>query len=243
MKVLIDSKYRESGTLTNYKYILPHPVKNVREVRLLQSVIPNSIYQLASGYNTFDFTEDPAGTPDAQTITLTPGNYTGSELATEIETQLNADMTGNDYSVSYDSNTNKLTTTKTSGTWKYDSGNGEEIIRILGIPSTGSGNQTTDYEHDNQIDLSYPRYILVDLTTGATNTNDVMTNNGAHSFVLNLGGDPYVLEKTSSLADYLQIENNNNNDVRHIDVQIKLPGFVVSPDFHGIDHQLLIELL
>lgn len=246
MKVLIDSRFRESGSLTEYKYILPHPIKKVSEIRLLQTVLPNSIYSVDSSWNTFSFTEDPTGTPDQQTITIPVGNYTGTQLAQEIQTQLRADMTASDYVVSYNTQTNKLTTSSASVAWRYDTGMGEEMAGILGLNTTGSGTVSsgTDYEHTKQVDLSYPRYLYLDINTGASNTNDVMTNDDAHSFMVNLGKDPYELEKTTSLVDYFQVENNNNNDVRHLDIKILLPSRNDrSPEFNGIDHQFLLELL
>jgi len=243
MKVLIDSRFRDSGTIDEYSYALPHTIKKIREIRLLEATIPNSIYQIDSAWNGFTFTEDPDGTPEEVAIDLTPGNYTGSQLATEIETQLNADMTGNDYSVSYSSKTNKLTTSKASGEFRYDSGMSEEMQKILGLTIDGSGTQT-EYEHDNQVDVSYPRYLLLDVNTGSSNTNDIMTNDDAHSFILKIGDDPYTLETTNALADYMQVENNNFNDVKNINIKIRLPSAVDrTPNFNGIDHQLFLEFL
>ena len=245
MKVLIDSRFRDTGTIDEYSYVLPHAIKKVREIRLLESTFPNSIYQIDQAWNGFAFTEDPDGTPDEQAIDITPGNYTGAQLATEIETQLNSDMTGNDYTVTYSSKTNKFTTTKGSGEWSYDTGLSEEMQKILGLPIEGSGTQSTNYEHPDQMDLSYPRYLYLDINTGSTNTNDVMTNDDAHSFVIKLGDDPYNLETTNSLADYLQVENNNHVDVKVLNIKIRLPSVTTSrtPNFNGIDHQILLELL
>ena len=241
MKVLIDSKFRETGTIDEYKFLLPHPIKKVREIRLLQSVLPNSIYQIDTGYNSFSFTDD---TPETNTITLSLGNYTGTQLATEITTQLNATMTDSDFTVTYDDQTNKFTTTKAAGTWSYDTTANKEIREILGISSTGSGDQTTDWEHTNMVDLSFPRHIFIDVNTGSTNTNDVMTKADAHSFAVNLNGDPYTIDITSSLADYLQVENNNNNDARSISVKLHLPtSSDTIPNFNGLHHQLLLELI
>ena len=241
MKVLIDSKFRETGTIDEYKFLLPHPIKKVREIRLLQSVLPNSIYQIDTGYNSFPFTDD---TPETNTITLSLGNYTGTQLATEITTQLNATMTDSDFTVTYDDQTNKFTTTKADGTWSYDTTANKEIREILGISSTGSGDQTTDWEHTNMVDLSFPRHIFIDVNTGSTNTNDVMTKADAHSFAVNLNGDPYTIDITSSLADYLQVENNNNNDARSISVKLHLPtSSDTIPNFNGLHHQLLLELI
>jgi hypothetical protein len=242
MKVLIDSKFRETGTIDEYKFLLPHPIKKVREIRLLQSVLPNSIYQIDTGYNSFSFTDD---TPETNTITLSSGNYTGTQLAAEITTQLNATMTDSDFTVTYDDQTNKFTTTKAdAGTWSYNTTTNKEIREILGISSTGSGDQTTDWEHTNMVDLSFPRHIFIDVNTGSTNTNDVMTKSDAHSFAVNLNGDPYTIDITNSLADYLQVENNNNNDARSISVKLHLPtSSDTIPNFNGLHHQLLLELI
>jgi len=241
MKVLIDSKFRETGTIDEYKFLLPHPIKKVREIRLLQSVLPNSIYQIDTGYNSFSFTDGS----ETKTIILSSGNYTGILLAIEITTQLNTTMTASNFTVTYNSQTNKFTTTKTeAGIWSYNATTNKEIREILGISSTGSGNQTTDWEHTNMIDLSFPRHIFIDVNTGSTNTNDVMTKADAHSFVVNLNGDPYSIDFTSSLADYLQVENNNNNDARSISVKLHLPTTSDTiPNFNGLHHQLLLELI
>ena len=241
MKVLIDSKFRETGTIDEYKFLLPHPIKKVREIRLLQSILPNTIYQIDTGYNSFPFTH---GT-ETKTIILSSGNYTGSQLAAEITTQLNATMTDSDFTVTYNDQTNKFTTTKAdASTWSYNTATNKEIREILGISSTGSGDQTTDWEHTNMVDLSFPRHIFIDVNTGSTNTNDVMTKADAHSFAVNLNGDPYTIDITSSLADYLQVENNNNNDARSISVKLHLPtSSDILPNFNGLHHQLLLELI
>jgi len=241
MKVLIDSKFRETGTIDEYKFLLPHPIKKVREIRLLQSVLPNSIYQIDTGYNSFSFTDGS----ETKTIILSSGNYTGILLAIEITTQLNTTMTASNFIVTYNSQTNKFTTTKTeAGIWSYNATTNKEIREILGISSTGSGDQTADWEHTNMVDLSFPRHIFIDVNTGSTNTNDVMTKADAHSFVVNLNGDPYTIDITSSLADYLQVENNNNNDARSISVKLHLPTTSDTiPNFNGLHHQLLLELI
>jgi hypothetical protein len=241
MKVLIDSKFRETGTIDEYKFLLPHPIKKVREIRLLQSILPNSIYQIDTGYNSFSFTDGS----ETETIILSSGNYTGILLAIEITTQLNTTMTASNFTVTYNNQTNKFTTTKTeAGTWSYNATTNKEIREILGISSTGSGDQTTDWEHTNMVDLSFPRHIFIDVNTGSTNTNDVMTKADAHSFAVNLNGDPYTIDITSSLADYLQVENNNNNDARSISVKLHLPTTSDTiPNFNGLHHQLLLELI
>lgn len=71
-------------------------------------------WNIVAGFNDeLDFTEGVTG--DA-TATLTPGNYaTGTLLAAEIQTQLNAAATDNTYTVTYSTTTFKFTFTRATG--------------------------------------------------------------------------------------------------------------------------------
>ena len=57
--------------------------------------------QVIAGYNNYLWLQQALPTTAPKLINLTPGFYTGSELATELETQLNATFTGVTYAVSY----------------------------------------------------------------------------------------------------------------------------------------------
>lgn len=72
----------------------------------------NGRYNIHVGNNTLVFQED--GVAVDLTATLTPGNYTATELQAEIKTQMDA-AGANTYTVTYDSITMKYTIT-TSGT-------------------------------------------------------------------------------------------------------------------------------
>lgn len=247
MKVLVDSKYREDtdqDTITNYTYILKHPIKNVSRISLLESIFPNSLYIISSSLstNSFSFTDD---TPETKTITIPSGNYNGTDLASEITDAINSTMTDSDWTVSYSSATNKFTTTKTNGdTWSYNA-MGANMAGILGLPLTGSGDQTTNYEHTNMIDLSFPRYLYLDVFTHHSSNSEIATNSGSsHSFLIKMEENPYELENTKSLVDFQQIELNSNNDVTHLEIRITLPtqdGSTIYPDFNGVDHQIFLE--
>ena len=78
--------------------------------------IPNCEYAVNSHYNTIVFNE---GAGDI-TATLTQQNYTGTQLATELKTQLDS-AGGDTYTVVYDTQTFKLTITST-GTFQITAG-------------------------------------------------------------------------------------------------------------------------
>ena len=61
-------------------------------------------------------------------ITLTPGFYTGDELATELQTQLDATFTPITFTVAYSETTGLFTITPSSGTLRYiDSNNAQTL--------------------------------------------------------------------------------------------------------------------
>jgi len=64
-------------------------------------------------------------------ITLDAGNYTGTSLATEIESEIDAEIGANEINVTYDSDTGKFTFTEVGGTEAY-------TINWLTGPSTGN---------------------------------------------------------------------------------------------------------
>lgn len=85
-----------------------------------------------------------------ETITLTSGQYTGSELATEIETQLEA-VSSAAYTVSYDKTIHRMTLTKSSGTFTiyWNSGTNvsvsDNLARLLGFDTENNDTGALTY--------------------------------------------------------------------------------------------------
>jgi flagellar hook-associated protein 3 FlgL len=71
----------------------------------------NNLYTVTSANNALRF--DPGS--GAATVTLTAGKYTGSQLATELQTRLNAAGGGNTYTVTFDSPTAQFTIQNNAG--------------------------------------------------------------------------------------------------------------------------------
>lgn len=82
----VDSHQRESGTDSNFTYILNMDNKFYDSVCMLQCNIPKSYYLVQSGQNTFTLVE---GTSTV-TISLPIGNYGRSSFKTQLQTSLNA---------------------------------------------------------------------------------------------------------------------------------------------------------
>ena len=80
-------------------------------IELMNGCIPSYIYNVNTGWNTFQFKEGSI----VFTITLTPGYYTESTLLVELQTQLNA-VVGkqNTYTVALNPNNKKVQITSTN---------------------------------------------------------------------------------------------------------------------------------
>ena len=94
-----------------FRYKLRRPLTNVMSVELMNGCIPSYIYNVNTGWNTFQFKEGTL----IVTITLTPGYYTESTLLVELQTQLNAiPSKKNTYTVTLNANTKKIKITSTN---------------------------------------------------------------------------------------------------------------------------------
>ena len=123
--------------------------------------------------NQLNFTEGSSG---AAVAIITSGNYaTGTLLATEITTAMNAAATDNTYLVTYDGSTNKFTVARATGvdtfdlTWSSLSGPfsiGEDIGFDVSADDTGSTSYLADF-------ASYGSRSWVKFDFGTSVTRDV----------------------------------------------------------------------
>lgn len=105
--VHIDSDNRLSSSTSNedFKVALPISIEKIHRIIPISVEIPLTFYNVNSSTNVITVTN---ATPTTFTVTLTQGNYTGSSLATEIQTQLNAQAFAG-FTVTYSSTTSKFT--------------------------------------------------------------------------------------------------------------------------------------
>ena len=95
-----------------FRWTFPRALKDVVSIELVNGCIPVDLYNINTGWNIFSFKE---GTID-YAVTLTPGQYTPTELCSELQRALNAiPGIANTYAVAYSGITKKMTVS-TAGT-------------------------------------------------------------------------------------------------------------------------------
>lgn len=87
----------------DFKWTLQRPLKDILSIELISGCIPAALYNINNGWNKFTFGEDTV----KRVITLTPGQYTVEQIATELQTQLNITSV-NTYTVSYSAITKRI---------------------------------------------------------------------------------------------------------------------------------------
>lgn len=111
--LLIDSKDRDLTLYeeNDYQIELDEDINNIFSIELLNAIIPNSDYIINNSNNLLHFEENN----QSLVATIPIGNYTLSELGTEIQTQLNNEG-GNLYSVSTSNINSRINNLETDDT-------------------------------------------------------------------------------------------------------------------------------
>ena len=116
----LDSWDNSAGASSTYSptdwpifYMGGTPPANVVALKVIEVQIPYSWYSINSTNNTFGLTVTGHS---LVTVTLTPGNYTSTTLATELKTKMDAVAPGgHSFTVTYSSSTQKFTITISGG--------------------------------------------------------------------------------------------------------------------------------
>ncbi len=246
VKVLIDSKGRSSGTHADYAFNLQFPINNVRSMRLLYANFPQNAYTILAGFNdSIDFTYDST----LEVAVLTPGRtYDGNQLAAELQTQMDAVIAAPDFTVTYNPNTNKLSFVTAAEAWNFEiqtTTPNSRFIVGLSDPSVASASTAlgVTFEMPNQVDTNREKYILLDVRTGNSGSNNLITVGNSHSFFIPLYKNFLELAPFDNLGQFLQSDLNANNPIREMRIRVvpAVIGEVYDPS--GVSHQLLFEFL
>jgi hypothetical protein len=109
-----DRSRTQSYNSNNFRWDFRRPLKDVVAIELVSGSIPADLYNVTPDWNKFVFGE--TGSANV-VVTLTPGQYMATEIAIELQTQLNA-IPGkvNTYTVTYSATTKRLTITGSTAT-------------------------------------------------------------------------------------------------------------------------------
>ncbi len=106
-----DNRALKSKSATDFIYLLTQSIKFIKKsdkkqyyVRIENIRIPISMYNINSTNNSLTFL-DAAST---ETATIVEGNYTVDELIAELQVQMNLQVTGTPYTLTYDDITQKI---------------------------------------------------------------------------------------------------------------------------------------
>lgn len=177
--VLIDSRDRtpsSPGFTDAWFDIVDVPSVLYRRARLVSFVIPNLLYSIDSTNNKIAFTRS-----SNFTATITPGNYTITQLSTAIGTAMNG-QNSNNYSATYDANTQKMTISGTNP-FVLDFGAAGTMWRQLGFENSTSSSATS-HTGTNYVNLSPENYVYIQIEEIGTKVLSTRaTNYGATFYV------------------------------------------------------------
>jgi hypothetical protein len=149
--VYLNSKNRSSGTVSNFTTKLPVVLENVISIMIRSVDIPITYYVINSTNNTFKFNGS-----GLKTVTITAGNYSANDLATEIQTRMNATaFTGT--TVVYSDLTNKFVFTNAVAFNLVFAAN--TFAPIIGLTADTASSTTVTTQ--NVIDISGTNHIFV----------------------------------------------------------------------------------
>lgn len=158
---------------------------------------PNVVYNVNSNYNTINLT-DVGGTV---TITLTTQNYTVTELVTELETKLNASSLSGTFTVTYSSQTFKLTIASDL-VFTINSGTACELCGFTQLPTASA----TSAVGDSPVRLDGTTYVDIITSIGKSSySSNSLTNIFYRIPVHQRLGD--LVYYQSTLADGIKIQD------------------------------------
>lgn len=157
----IDPSQDQTGS--NYGSFVVKLNTNIRlkKVEFVSLQMPVSWYNINSTNNTIVF-KDTTGV--TCTATLTIQNYSASQLATAIATQMSATTTHGVYACSYNAQTNKFTINETSGPTNFQllfsSGGLSQPLNLIGFTATDLTGAAT-YTSQNGANMNYPTSVYI----------------------------------------------------------------------------------
>lgn len=245
MLIVVDSAQRNvvlgTGVLAGLRIDTPEeytlttkvPVKDGMRVLLRSVMIPKSIYPVITGFNDTINIIEPGPIPGTVVI---PGgrSYTGQQLSDAINTAFAGTL------VSWSETTGKLT-------WVT-------AIDILSVPTVtpanrfliGSGDVaiTSSVELPWMVDLSYPRWLRLDMTFGIDRGHATMDTTKSYAFQVPFATSDFgAIEYNAQGEQWLQREPIPDINVSTISVKWSLPDDDVALDMEGVNHQIVVEVL
>lgn len=148
-----DSSTRDltSNSNEDLTVTLDEKLSRVKKVVVQSIEIPYSYYVVNTNNNTLQFNDNAVTT---QTVTIPIGNYTGTQFASELQTQMDTKYAG--FTVTYSLTTYKLTF---SHAGNFELLFASTISELIGLQADSG--VTTNFTCPGISDLSGPNYLLI----------------------------------------------------------------------------------
>jgi len=203
--VVIDSKDKNSGSTSDFKFSLSTSINDVKKIRLVSCSIPNTSYNVRTGVNDQISITELTGTLTFS-ATINPGSYSISDLLLEIADCLTAQsaLTGNTWIYTLTINSTLVQNNKVvisaGGVNSFTLNFGTGVNQINKLIGFSSVDLLTDTSHTSDLvaNCLYPRIIYLDIDEFPSNT---YTKNSSHTFSLICNG-------VSSNGEYIEFNEN-----------------------------------
>jgi hypothetical protein len=166
-----DRNIKSSPSSNSFRWRFQRPMKDVTSIQIVGGTVPSRLFTVNTGWNSFTFLEGSV----RSTVILTPGLYTMSSIATQLQTQLNAiNGKNNTYLVAVDPATDKITVSLTAGSTTFSflfaSGNFVDlydlnnVLIMINSPARILGFLANDYS-SSALSITAPNGVDVSLLT------------------------------------------------------------------------------
>lgn len=248
--LVLDSRFRDSGTVDDYIITIFSPVKEIRGLQLQQAIMPKSSYPVITGFNdTLDFDYNSAG---PFTAVLVSQNYSGAQLATSLKALMDAATSTTDFTVTYSAQTKKITIVTVLQTFDILAQTTTPgIVELLGFTTASSGVNTDT--SDELVNTSYPLYLHLDIDLFLSQGfgDSTWSKHNSHSFVIPYGDANFCdFENFTRDSGFQMIQSASFANARQIRVRLRPPGISTANDaapsnwsLQGVDHILVFRIL
>ena len=248
----VDSSEREdAANTTPARYTVKfRVVKSVKMVRLLTCEIPNSEYVFNTSLNKIDFEIDVASgggaPPGVYTATLTPGTYTGTELANEITDKMNDVMLtgfGITFVATYITYQQKIRIDRVDGLgnyrllWATGPNSAGNCARQLGFDPPVDTAFATTLSSTAILSLSGDNYLYMCVRQLPSTRNVHDIDDLFAKIVLSVPPRSIVFDSFASAEQIFE----QPVDLRQLDIRFRKPNGV-DVDFQKIEHSFTLEI-
>lgn len=232
--LVLNSVDKVAGTSGNFHLHLPRSYQDVIAVELLTISMPMTFYNIRTGFNNQIVFND--GTSD-YTVTIDPGNYTASSLVKEIQTVLNDAGSSITFTVTYSTNTMKVTIAGNNPfSLNFTQGT---CWRELGFTQT-TFTGASSYTGPNAISLDRPNNIFINVKELSSRL-ETSSVSFFPQFVLNVNANAGSLSYYYSLSSFSQILLMKPSSIQHLSINLT-DGENNAVDLNGSEWSMIWKL-